>query len=194
MIQSLGFFPNKKFETLRKKWANGSSKPWVQSRTASIHNPLPEGPDMPSLMKMLVPVLLLAALLAPVALADEGHKHETKAPESYSAAVGQIQHSMDSIKELVKNGKLKAVHEDAGVIMAACKVLPQLALKEGSGVPKDAVKEINLTSKDLAKAADAAHDAADKGDAEGTKKAYASMLPLYETLKKHATAKAEHAH
>lgn len=163
-------------------------------RTASILNPLPKGTGMPSLMKSLVAALLLAALAAPFALADEGHKHEAKAPADYSAAIGQIQHSLESINGLIKSGKLKTVHDDAEVIMAACKALPQLALKEGSGVPKDAVKEVNLTSKDLAKAADAAHDAADKGDAEGTKKAYTAMMPLFEKLKKHAKAHADHDH
>lgn len=154
---------------------------------------------MSSLVKSLVmSALLLAALIAPAVLADKDkdhdHKHDTKVADNYSAAVGQIHHSLEKIKQLVEGGKLKQVHDDADAIVAVCKVLPQLALKEGSGVPKDAVKEVNLTSKDLAKAADAAHTASDKGNLEETKKAHAAMLPLFEKLKKHAKAHAEHDH
>lgn len=143
-----------------------------------------------SLLKALVsPALMLSLLVAPVAFADEGHddhKHDVKVANDYSAAIGQIQHSLAKIKKDVDAGKLKQVHDDAEAIMAVCKALPQLALKEDSGVPKEAVKEINLTSKELAKTADAAHDAADKGSLEATKKAHAGMLPLFEKLKKHA--------
>lgn len=147
---------------------------------------------------LLVPVMLVFALTAPAALADEDHdhKHDTKVADNYSAAVGQIHHALAKIKQLVESGKLKQVHGDADAIVAVCKALPELALKEGSGVPKEAVKEVNLASKELAKAADAAHSASDKGNLEETKKAHALMLPLFEKIKKHAKAhgKDEHDH
>ena len=151
---------------------------------------------MPSPTQSLFLVALVAALIAPAAFADKDHdhKHEVKVADNYSAAVGQIHHSLEKIKQLVAAGKLKQVHDDADAIVAVSKALPQLALKEGSGVPKEAVKEINLTSKELAKAADAAHTASDNGNLDETKKAHAAMLPLFEKLKKHAKPHAEHEH
>ena len=62
----------------------------------------------------------------------------------------------------------------------------QLALKDGSGVPREAVREINLTAKDLAAKFGPIDEAGDSGDLAGTQTVYDEMVALFETLEKHA--------
>ena len=156
-----------------------------------------------TLLRVLASVLALSAVTSADAKAVKRAKADRidtqyvapKSPEHQPVLELVKEHrTLEKIKQLVAAGKLKQVHDDADAIVAVSKALPQLALKEGSGVPKEAVKEINLTSKELAKAADAAHDASDQGKLDETKKAHAAMLPLFEKLKKYAKPHAEHDH
>lgn len=138
---------------------------------------------------MFVSVVSLA--MAPVAaLAQHGEEHgkpaEFKMPATYKAGVEEIEHRLDVISKLMESKQLAKVHAEADVIQKVAKEIGQLALKEGSGVPKEAVKDINLAGKDLAGKFDAIDKAADAGDAAGTKKIYDEMVKIAETLAKYA--------
>ncbi|MBI4879857.1 MAG: hypothetical protein HY812_09405 [Planctomycetes bacterium] len=113
-------------------------------------------------------------------------KHET--PDTYVAAVAEIDERLQNIDGLIKSGKLDGVHAEAQVIVGVANTLAQLALKPGSGVPKEAVKEINKTAKELAGKFDAIDEAGDSGDEAATRKVYAEMVALQATLRKHAPA------
>lgn len=117
------------------------------------------------------------ALLAPVLRAAD-----VVAPKTYSEAVTQIQDHMKSIDTAIKAGKVKDTHEDAEAIITLSKSLGELALADKSGVPKDKVKEVNQTSKDLAEMTDMFHDAADAGKADEAKKHYDGMVKLVKTV------------
>ncbi len=141
---------------------------------------------------MLISVVSLA--MAPVvALAQHGQHGEEhgkpaefKMPTTYKAGVEEIEHRLHEIAELMELKQLAKVHAEADVIQKVAKVIGQLALKEGSGVPKEAVKDINLAGKDLASKFDAIDKAGDSGDAAGTKKIYDDMAKIAETLAKYA--------
>ena len=77
------------------------------------------------------------------------------------------------------------MHAEAEVIRDAANGLAQLALKADSGVPKEAVKEINVTAKALADKFEAIDEAGDSGNLEATKKVYQEMVTLQATLKKY---------
>ena len=115
-----------------------------------------------------------------------GEKHET--PDTYAAAIAEIDERLENIDKLIKTKKLDDVHAEAQVIVDVANTLAQLALKAGSGVPKEAVKEINLTAKALAGKFDAIDKAGDAGDAAGTTAVYNEMVALQATLKKRAPA------
>lgn len=111
-------------------------------------------------------------------------QHE--APDTYAAAVAEIDERLENIDGLIKGKKLDKVHAEAQVIVDVSNTLAALALKPGSGVPKEAVKEINLTAKALAGKFDAIDKTGDSGDEAGTKKVLAEMVSLQATLKKYA--------
>ncbi|MEK6676466.1 MAG: heavy metal-binding domain-containing protein [Planctomycetota bacterium] len=140
-------------------------------------------------------VAFLAGGFAPLAWAqhghgEQGHDHgkpvEFKMPTTYSDAVSEIEHRLHEISELMSSKQLAKVHAEADVIQKVAKVIGQLALKEGSGVPKEAVKDVNLAGKDLAAKFDAIDKAGDSGDLAGTKKVYEEMVKIAETLAKYA--------
>jgi len=133
----------------------------------------------------------IVAGLAPGARAQHQHEHEDFAPAkfvpptAYRQAVEEIEHRLHLIDELMVSKKLADVHPQADVIQKVAKLIGQLALKADSGVPKDAVKEVNLAGKDLAAKFDPIDKAADSGNAEGTKAVYDEMVRLTETLSKY---------
>ena len=53
-----------------------------------------------------------------------------------------------------------------------------------SGVPSDAVREVNLTAKALAAKFGPIDEAGDSGDLAGTRKVYDEMVALFEVLEK----------
>ncbi|MBK8270639.1 MAG: hypothetical protein IPK83_20980 [Planctomycetes bacterium] len=61
-------------------------------------------------------------------------------------------------------------------------MIGQLALKADSGVPKSAVKEVNIAGRSLAAKFDAIDKAGDSGDLAGTKKEFEEMVKLAEIL------------
>lgn len=125
----------------------------------------------------------LMTLFAPAARAAE----PAPAPKSYADAVKNIQDRMKSIDTAIKAGKFKDTHPDAEAIIAVTKLLGELALADGSGVPKDKVKEVNKSAKDLAEMTDMFHDAADAGKADEAKGHYDHMVKLVESISHHVT-------
>jgi len=115
-----------------------------------------------------------------------GKPAEFKTPTSYKEAVDEIEHRLHEISELINARKLVEVHSQADVIQKVAKLVGQLALKDDSGVPKEAVKEVNLAGKELAAKFDAIDKAGDSGDMAGTKKVYDEMVSLTATLAKYA--------
>jgi len=139
--------------------------------------------------------LVLVSVGVPAARGQHGHGDEKKGeehgkpvefkmPTTYKAAVEEIEHRLHEIDELMEAKKLDKVHVEADVIQKVAKVIGQLALKEGSGVPKEAVKDVNVAGKDLAAKFDAIDKAGDSGDLNGTKKIYEEMVKTTETLQK----------
>jgi len=126
---------------------------------------------------------------------EAGGKHE--APKTYAEAIAEIDEHLEGIQKLITAKKLDDVHAEAQEVVDIANTLAALALKPGSGVAKENVKDINKTAKDLAGKFDAIDKAGDSGDEAGVKKVLAEMTALQATLKKYAPAggaAAEHAH
>ncbi len=137
-------------------------------------------------------ISLSALVVAPYARAQHSHaggEHgkpvEFVMPTDLKSAVREIDLRMHEISELITLRELEQVHAQADVIQKVGKVIGQLALKPESGVPKEAIKEINLAGKELAAKFDAIDKAADAGDAQGTRQVYAEMQKLVEVLHKY---------
>ncbi len=121
---------------------------------------------------------------------DDGHSHApAKAADSYAAAVREIGERMAALDGLIAKGDLDEAHEQSDAIGALAKSLGALALKDGSGVEKAQVKEINKAGKALAEAADGVHEAGEKKDAAAAKAAYAQMKTQADALVAFAPAK-----
>ena len=120
--------------------------------------------------------------------AEGGHGEpvEFSAPQTYAHAVEAIHVQLEKIEKLIATGGLDRVHAEAAVIRDIANGIGQLALKSGSGVPRDAVREINLTAKDLAATFGPIDLAGDSGNLAGTRIVYDQMVALFETLEKHA--------
>lgn len=140
---------------------------------------------------------MLLGLSVPVALAqhEHGHGDEKKAehgkhvpyvaPTTYREAVEQIRMRLHEIDELITSKKLDEVHGQAEVIQSIGNMVGQLALKPDSGVPREAVKDVNKAGRALAAKFDAIDKAGDAGDAAGTRKVYHEMKGLFAVLEKH---------
>ncbi len=113
---------------------------------------------------------------------------------SYSAAVAAIQEHLEHVEALIEKKDLAELHKAAKPIELIAKTLNKLALKEGSGVPRDKLKEVNLTSKALAKTWAKIDEAGDAGDLDGSKTVCLEMIDLIGTLKKHAKPVEEEHH
>ncbi len=108
-----------------------------------------------------------------------------------------IHEQLEKIEELIDTRKLDRVHAEAAVIRDVADMLGKLALKENSGVPRGAVREINRTAKDLAAKFGPIDAAGDSGDLAGTEKVYREMIALFETLEKYVdpeAAQGDHDH
>ncbi len=120
--------------------------------------------------------------------AEGGHGEpvEFSAPQTYAHAVEAIHAQLEKIEKLMATGGLDRVHAEAAVIRDIANGIGRLALKDGSGVPREAVREINLAAKDLAAKFGPIDVAGDSGDLAGTQIIYDQMVALFETLEKHA--------
>lgn len=136
-----------------------------------------------ALAALIVGVVVGGQAFAQVEHGQSGQ--EPAMPTTYGAAVQAIDARLKNIDRLINTKKLDAVHAEAEVIREIAKGMAKLALKADSGVPKEAVKEINLTAKALADKFEAIDEAGDSGNLEATKKVYQEMVALQATLKKH---------
>lgn len=120
--------------------------------------------------------------------AEGGHGEpvEFTAPQTYAHAVEAIHAQLEKIESLMATGGLDRVHAEAAVIRDIANGIGQLALKAGSGVPREAAKEINLTAKDLVATFGPIDQAGDSGNLAGTRIIYDQMVALFETLEKYA--------
>ena len=107
-------------------------------------------------------------------------------PKTYAEACSVIHARLEEIEELMETGELDHVHAEAAVIRDVAKDMARLAAKGSSGVPSSAIREINLTAKDLAAKFDPIDQAGDSGNLAGTRKVYDEMVGLFEVLEKYA--------
>ncbi len=98
--------------------------------------------------------------------AEGGHGEpiEFSAPQTYAHAVEAIHAQLEKIEKLIATGGLDRVHAEAAVIRDIANGIAQLALKEDSGVSREAVREINLAAKDLAAKFGPIDEAGDSGN------------------------------
>ena len=141
---------------------------------------------------MLIVIGALVALAVAVVVSDKAFAlvvqdagSQSAMPASYAAAIQAIDVRMANIARLIDAKQLDSVHAEAEVIRDVAKILAQLALKADSGVPREAVKEINVAAKSLADTFEAIDEAGDSGNVEATKKVYQQMAGLQGTLKKY---------
>lgn len=114
----------------------------------------------------------------------QGHHHEAN-PETYSTGIKQLDHELQEIQELLAAGKIKETHEACEIIAEICEQLPRLAMEKNSGVPKDAIKTINQTQKQLAAKAREGHEAGEAGNIDKLKSIHGEMVVLVKTLNAH---------
>ena len=115
-----------------------------------------------------------------------GHEHgkpaDFKMPTTFKEAVNEIRMRLHEIDELITTKKLEDVHGQAEVIQKVGNIVGQLSLKSDSGVPREAVKEVNKAGRELANMFDAIDKAGDSGDAAGTRKLHSDMVKLSDVL------------
>ncbi len=116
---------------------------------------------------------------------NHGEAQAYTEPHSYAEAVNVIHDQLEKIERLIDTRKLDRVHAEAAVIRDVANDVGKLAAKKDSGVPRNAIREINLAAKDLAATFDPIDEAGDSGDLKGTRKVYKEMVALFESLKKH---------
>ena len=111
--------------------------------------------------------------------ADHEHMHgaEMAKPASSADALKQVDHLYMELADQVKDKNLKPVHETAEKLTEVLNLLPALS----KDLPADKLKRVEGAVKNLAKALDALHDAADEGkqaDAEKQLGTVGSLLKL----------------
>lgn len=114
-----------------------------------------------------------------------GEEVEFTEPHNYAEAIHVIHEQLEKIEALMASGKLDQVHAEAAVIRDVANTLAKFALEKDSGVPQDAVKDINLTARKLAATFEPIDEAGDSGDLAGTRKVYDEMVELFESLEQY---------
>jgi hypothetical protein len=123
-------------------------------------------------------------LASPLVRADEkkGHEHKdssTAMPTTTAAAaLDKAQDLHKEIVALVKVKNLKPVHELAEQMAETLNMLPSLS----KDLPADKLKRVEGAVKNLAKALDAMHDAADEGNQAGTEKQMGAVESLLKVV------------
>ena len=136
-------------------------------------------------------VVALSMALLPglrAARADEnakGKEAEVKIPATYMEAVGAIEARSKAIAKLIETKKLDGIHVEAAAIKKIADAMPKLVAKEGSGVPKDAYKEVLQASKALSGMFPKLDEAGDSGNLAESQKLHAMVLDHVAVLKKH---------
>lgn len=110
---------------------------------------------------------LLASLSSALRAAEKAHEHaEMAKPGSSAAALESIHKLHGTLTSQVSGKQLKGVHETCEQLTAAANALPGLS----KDLPADKLKRVEGSVKNLAKALDALHDAADEGKQADTEK------------------------
>ena len=116
---------------------------------------------------------------------DHGEAQAFTEPHSYAEAVAVIHDHLEKIEGLLETRQLAQVHAQAAVIRDVANDMAKLAAMKDSGVPSNAVREVNLTAKDLAAKFGPIDEAGDSGNLAGTRTVYDEMVALFETLDKY---------
>ncbi len=124
----------------------------------------------------------------------EGGEVEFTEPHTYAEGIHVIHEQLEKIDSLIDSGTLDRVHAEAAVIRDVANSLAKLALHQDSGIPRDAIREINLTARRLAATFDPIDEAGDSGDLAGTQKVYDEMIELFATLEQYADHDEDHGH
>lgn len=107
---------------------------------------------------------------------DDGHAHgEVAKAKTFAEAARRIADEVKAIEASLKGGSVSGVSDRANAVNALAKDLGALSLAKDSGVPREKVKDANLAGKELAEAADALHEIADKGDVAKSTAAFAAV-------------------
>lgn len=120
---------------------------------------------------------------------EEGH-HENDSgefvmPASYADAIHVLHEQLEKIESLIGSGRLDRVHAEAAVIRDVAKGLARLALDRESGIPRAAIRDINLTARELAAMFEPIDEAGDSGNLSGTQTVFEEMVALFESLEEH---------
>lgn len=119
---------------------------------------------------------------SPLVRADEKkgpeHKESSSMPTTAAAALDKAHVLHMEIAKLVKAKNLKPVHESAEKLAETLNMLPGLS----KDLPADKLKRVEGAVKNLAKALDAMHDAADEGNQAGTEKQLGAVESLLKVV------------
>lgn len=99
---------------------------------------------------------------------DHSHGEVIKA-KSFGEAARRIADEIKAIDAALSGGSVTGVSDRANTVATIAKDLGALSLAKDSGVAREQVKDANLAGKELAEAADALHEIADKGDLAASK-------------------------
>lgn len=119
---------------------------------------------------------------------DHEHGAEMAKPATAVAALEQAGKLHVELTKQVKGKQLKSVHDTAEKLTGVLNALPALS----KDLPADKKTRVEGTVKNLAKALDALHDAADEGNQAGSEKQLGSVDSLMKILT--AQYPAAHAH
>lgn len=107
---------------------------------------------------------------------DDGHAHgEVARAKTFGEAARRIADEIKAIEAALTGGSLAGVSDRANAVNALAKELGALSLAKDSGVPREKVKDANLSGKELAEASNALHEIADKGDVAKSTAAFAAV-------------------
>ncbi len=93
----------------------------------------------------------------PIAFAEHKGGHETKLPNTADGIVSEIHKHHKEVADSIKAKDLKTVHDHSEAIKALANALP-------AKVASDKKARVDGTAKNIAKVADALHEAADGDD------------------------------
>ena len=135
-------------------------------------------------LALVASTALLLAVSPSLRAADQKADHEhmksgdMAKPTTSAAALEQVHHLHMVLADQVKDKNLKSVHETAEKLTEVLNALPALS----KDLPADKLKRVDGAVKNLAKALDALHDAADEGKQAETEKQLGSVDSLLKLL------------